>query len=201
MSSKVLVAVLGGVSCLLFASLSQAQCEKDTDCKGERVCEAGTCVSPAPSAVAAPAPAVAAAPVAPAAPPPAVTPAPIESEAPSARPRRDWKRHSTGMMAGGIVMVSFVPIALMVALVADLQQSACENGGYYTLDSTRNSNTNCGRFDPSIYGGLISGVVLLGAGIPMIVIGSKREPLGGGSVGLAPWATPDAAGLRLRLDM
>lgn len=104
------------------------------------------------------------------------------------------------MMAGGIVMVSFVPIALMVSLVANIQQTAC-NGGYHSLDSTRTSQGNCDRFDASIYGGLISGVALLGAGIPMIVIGSKREPLGGGSVGLAPWATPNSAGLRLRLDM
>jgi hypothetical protein len=31
---------------LLVSALAQAQCTKDTDCKGDRVCEAGKCTSP-----------------------------------------------------------------------------------------------------------------------------------------------------------
>ena len=34
----------------LGSSAAQAGCEKDTDCKGDRICEAGACVSPAPAA-------------------------------------------------------------------------------------------------------------------------------------------------------
>jgi hypothetical protein len=40
---------------------------------------------------------------------------------------------------------------------------------------------------------------LAGAGIPMIVIGGKREPLG--TARLAPWASPHGAGLGLRFDL
>jgi hypothetical protein len=39
--------VLSGAAVLLLSTLSHAQCTKDTDCKGDRVCEAGKCVSPA----------------------------------------------------------------------------------------------------------------------------------------------------------
>ena len=150
-----------------------------------------------PPAMAAPAPAPPAAAVPPPQPAP-VAAAPVESEPQDSRPRRNWKRHSTGMMAGGIVMVSFVPIALIAAMVADLQQTACESGGTYSFDSTR--YTDCDRYDKTIYGGILAGVSLLGAGIPMIVIGSKREPLRG-AVKLAPWTTPNSAGLRLRLEL
>jgi len=104
------------------------------------------------------------------------------------------------MMAGGIVMVSFVPIALLVSLVANLEQDACETGGrYFSTDPARVQDTNCGRFDATIYGGLIAAAGLAGAGIPMIVIGGKREPIGTASV--TPWATQGAGGLRLRLDL
>lgn len=99
------------------------------------------------------------------------------------------------MMAGGIVMVSFVPIALLVAMVANLEQSACEGGTYFS----GSGSTNCGRFDATIYGGLITSAVLLGAGIPMIVIGGKKEPVG--TARLTPWASPHGAGLGLRLDL
>jgi hypothetical protein len=104
------------------------------------------------------------------------------------------QRHSTGMMAGGIVMVSFVPIALLAAMVANLEQTVCEGGVY-----GGSNNTDCDRFDKTIYIGLFGGAALLGAGIPMIVIGGKREPVG--TARLAPWASPHGAGLGLRVDL
>lgn len=105
------------------------------------------------------------------------------------------------MMVGGIVMVSFVPIALLAAMVANIEQTACEGGSGFTLDGSepRGSGTNCGRFDATIYGGLFGGAALLGAGIPLIVIGGKKEPVG--LARLTPWATPSGAGLGLRLDL
>ena len=108
------------------------------------------------------------------------------------RPRME--RHSTGMMAGGIVMVSFVPIALLFALVANVEQTSCE-GGYYTSTP----GINCGRFDTTIYGGLLTGAALLGVGIPLIVIGGKKEPVG--TARITPWATPQGAGLGLRVEL
>jgi hypothetical protein len=197
MSFRLVVGLLGGLSCLAMTSLSQAQCSMDTECKGDRVCEEGTCVAPHPT------PATSTAPVAtPAASAPApVTSAPAEAAPP---PRSTQvvdvrrKRHSTGMMAGGIVMVSFVPIALLAAWIADIQQNQCEIGyGLFASESTH--GTNCDRYDPTIYGGLISAAVLLGAGVPMIIIGGKKEPAP--TAKLAPWASPQAAGLSLRLDL
>ena len=105
------------------------------------------------------------------------------------------------MMAGGIVMVSFVPIALIAAWVADIEQNQCE-AGYYNFSSSTGQltqGTNCGRFDPTIYGGLISAAVLAGVGIPLIIIGGKREPVA--SARVTPWATPQAAGLSLQLHL
>ena len=160
---------------------------------------------PLPPAPAAPSGAAASdgapAPVAPvasstAAPPPPYA-EPRDTPVADAPPRR--KRHSTGMMAGGIVMVSFVPIALLVAWVASIEQSACEHGTYYSGTGIETAGVNCGRFDPTIYGGLLGAAALAGAGIPMIVIGGKREPLG--TARLAPWASPHGAGLGLRFDL
>jgi hypothetical protein len=98
------------------------------------------------------------------------------------------------MMAGGIVMVSFVPIALLVAMVGSLEKTACSSDLYYG-----SAQSDCGRFNGSIYGGLLTAGVLMGVGIPMIVIGGKREPLG--SARLTPWATPHAAGLGFRIEL
>jgi len=175
----------------------------DTDCKGDRVCEAGACVTPAlPPAPAAPSgaePAVAPAP----APAPAAAPPPPTYSVPlgtveDTRPK--MQRHSTGMMAGGIVMVSFVPIALLAALVANSEQTSCENGYYFSLDgSSSGRGVNCDRFDATIYGGLLGAAVLAGVGIPLIVIGGKKEPVG--TAQLAPWATPHGAGLGLRVNL
>jgi hypothetical protein len=103
------------------------------------------------------------------------------------------------MMAGGIVMVSFVPIALLAAMVANIEQDACENGTYYSGSGLEAPGTNCGRFDVTIYGGLLGAAALAGVGIPLIVIGGKKEPLG--SARLAPWASPHGAGLGLRFDL
>jgi hypothetical protein len=203
--------LLAGVSVLGVASLSHAQCSKDTDCKGDRVCEGGACVAPpagAPAAAADPAappaaaPAAATAPMtAPAAQPPLAAQPVYEPAADEPPPvRLKPKRHSTGMMAGGIVMVSFTPIALLVSLVANAQQNACESGGYYYDGGSLSSDeySNCDRFDASIYGGALSAVVLLGVGIPLIVIGGKREPA---VARVTPWASPQAAGLKLNVDL
>jgi hypothetical protein len=102
------------------------------------------------------------------------------------------------MMVGGIVMVSFVPIALLVAAVADAEQTACERGSYDYLNGQVTYGTNCDEYDPTIYGGLISAVALAGVGIPMIVIGGKKETV---TARITPWATARAAGVGLRIDM
>jgi len=59
------IALAATALALLWSSHASAQCTKDTDCRGDRICQQGTCVSPAPPPpnVSAPAPGPAAAPV------------------------------------------------------------------------------------------------------------------------------------------
>jgi hypothetical protein len=46
MRGRAVWTLLSGASVLLVCGLANAQCTKDTDCKGDRVCEAGKCASP-----------------------------------------------------------------------------------------------------------------------------------------------------------
>jgi hypothetical protein len=87
-----------------------------------------------------------------------------------------------------------------VSLVANNQQNSCETGGYIYNGSGFSSDnyTDCDRYDASIYGGAISALVLVGVGIPLIVIGGKREPA---MARVSPWASPQAAGLKLNVDL
>ncbi|MDF3069159.1 MAG: putative rane protein [Polyangiaceae bacterium] len=177
---------LGSVALLLSVS-ARAQCSMDTECKGERICEQGRCVDPpvpAPAALAAPPAPVVVAPVA----PPALPP---EEPAPP-----KMVRHSKGMMAGGIVMTALAPVALIVSGTAALSQSVCGWG-----DDSSYYGDRC-DYDGVIYGSLVVGAVLLGVGIPLIVIGSKKEPESEHlSATVTPWATPSAAGLGVRVEL
>jgi len=195
MYARLALGLVGGaLAGLFFTSEAHAQCTMDTDCKGDRICENGACVSP-------PVVAGGAAPsnVVGTRPPATATPyvAPRSTKVVDTRP--PMQRHSTGMMAGGIVMVSFVPVSLLVVMVASIQQSVCEHDTYSSTSGTLMDRTDCGRYDPTIYGGLFTGAALLGIGIPLIVIGGKKEPVGTARV--APWASPHGAGLGLRVDL
>ena len=196
MSARVLTGLLGGVACVLLASAAHAECTTDNECPGELVCEDGDCVA-APPAPPPSAPRVAA----PAAPAPAPAPAPPvvtqsianepaePEEAPRAKPK--GKRHSTGMMVGGIVITSFSPISFAFAMLGAL----CG----VSIDGSEGSpNNHC---DGSSYfvGGMAVTGVLLGVGIPLIVVGARRD--GAPTARLAPWVTPDSAGLGLRFDL
>ena len=46
MRGRAVWALISASSVLLVSALANAQCTKDTDCKGDRVCEAGKCTSP-----------------------------------------------------------------------------------------------------------------------------------------------------------
>jgi hypothetical protein len=112
------------------------------------------------------------------------------------RAKRNWKRHSTGMMVGGIVMTSLSSVAFAVALLGGLASSTCDNYDYYG-SASYSYYRDC-NYDGLIYGGLVTGLVLAGVGIPLIVTGAKREPR---TASVAPWATPNAGGLSLRLAL
>jgi hypothetical protein len=141
---------------LVVSSAARAQCTKDTDCKGDRVCDAGKCTAPslppapppppgAPGtatppgeAPAAPAPAAGAPatppPAAPAAPGAPIVGAPLFAPVPVAAtqplPPADAPvtlRRSKPAMVAGIIMVSVAPLALLGALTAKNAQDRCDS--------------------------------------------------------------------------
>jgi len=183
MPSPRLLGLLGGSVALLSTVLSHAQCAKDTDCKADRVCDAGKSPQAAPAAAAPPV-------QAPLGPRPTAEPPPDPPMT-----KRKMQRHSTGMMVGGIVMVSLTPVALVVAGVAGIGDGLCR------ID---HSEASCDSdYDATIYGALLSAVVLAGVGIPLLVIGAKKEPVEDDDMTatISPWATPTAAGVGLRIDL
>ena len=188
-----MLGLFGGCATLFATSLAQAQCTMDTECKADRVCDGGNCVAPKSAA------------------PASAAPAPVPAHAPRSAGQEDagtaepadtkpaqpkMRRHSTGMMAGGIVMVSLAPVALLVSGIAGVGKSIC------SIDNPDRYD-NCDEYNPALYGGLLSALVLVGVGIPMIVIGAKKEPVDAPNVAatVSPWVAPSAAGLSLRVDM
>jgi hypothetical protein len=192
---------------------ARAQCSKDVDCKGDRVCETGQCVSPpppapaaAPQAAPAPSPAAPAvtypAPAAPAAAPAATQQTPAEAPVPKT------ERNSVALMAGGLTLISIAPIVLLIAAVAAAEKGSCnrypDTGGYYDPETGQieYSREDCDRYDPTIYGFTIGGIALFAAGIPMFVVGSRRVPVKDPAAArIAPWVSPTGAGATLRLDL
>lgn len=171
------------VALWVSTSLAHAQCTMDTECKGERVCEEGKCVAPAAVTLpAAPPHAAAAAPAPVSVPPSPPAPAPAPE-----KPK--MRRHSTGMMVGGIVMVSMSPLALFMAGIYGLANAVCSH--------------DCEGYETTAKVSLVSAVVLAGVGIPMIVVGAEKVPVEPASVtaSVGPWATPHAVGLGFRLDL
>ena len=189
---RLLAGVLGGSACFLFSSLGLAACQMDNDCAGELICENAECVAPPPAAP----PAA----IAPAAAPPTPQPAP-RAAAPSSRgidrttsmaeqppadaprPPVRGKRHSQGMFVSGIVITSLAPIGCIVTSLG-------------MLCGLSEGSRDCGNL---IFGGLLTTAVLAGVGVPLIVIGAKREPVA--TARITPWLAPRSAGLGLRFEL
>ena len=177
---------------LLFGSASaRAACTKDTECKGDRICDAGQCVPPpttassaaplpppppAPvpesEAPSAPPPAPAAPPPPPSAPPPVSSPlappgyiypsVPVQSYGTATPLRPRPPRRSTGMMAGGIVMSALAPVAALTALVAYTEKVSCQTDRHdYTL--TGASYSSAYGSDCTGYDDTITGSLIVGA--------------------------------------
>lgn len=182
MSRALLHAGLATALLIGFATSAHAACGSDNDCKGDRICEDGACVDPPTTARLASKGSPAAQPAQ-----PALLPAP----APALPPPR-LVRHSTGMMVGGIVMVSLSPVAFLLAAAGAIGQSFCN------IDASDSSS--CHENDTLIVGSLITGIGLVGGGIPLIVIGAHKEPAEP-EARIQPWATRSAAGLALQLDL
>jgi len=105
-------------------------------------------------------------------------------------------RHSKGMMVGGIVMTSLAPVAVAVASFAWLGEEFCNVDGDPAEPQQR-----C-DYDSVIYGSLLTAAALVGAGVPLIVIGAKKEPEAPEATAtITPWATRTAVGVGLRVSM
>lgn len=201
---------------------ARAQCTKDTDCKGDRICEEGKCTSPTPP------PAPPEAPPEVAAEPPPLAPAPAEAsppaepspvardlagdeaavmaelgpQEPSTRPR------SKAALTTGIVMVSVAPIALLGALAASNAQERCDDElqaqypGRILPTSEQYRAERCDGYSLPLYLLGIGGAVLGAVGIPLLIYGAPRVPTDSGArVQVTPWANTQAGGVRLRLAL
>lgn len=193
-----------------FASASaHAQCTKDTDCKGLRVCDAGQCTGPAPSEDTeerkdSPPPEAAAAPVERAPASAKVTEASSKPELDEPAPRETAMRaRSTPLVIAGSVALSLSSIGLYVTYGASIIGVFGNRSHYDRLEREEARNIAIG------FG--VGTVVLMAVGIPMIVIGSKRVPDttdAGASrpsnlahATLVPWAGRDGGGLTLRAPL
>jgi hypothetical protein len=171
--------VLLALAITATATVARAQCATDQECKGDRICEAGQCV--APPAVSAPAHA----------PDDASAPASIErerffEEPEDEKPRKVQKRiGNPGLMIGGIVLASAAPVVLGVGVAT----ASCSSDG---------GGTRCDIGDRVVAFGLIS-LAMVGAAVPMIVIGAKRVPVR--RVAIGPLLAPGLAGLQLQLRL
>jgi hypothetical protein len=103
-------------------------------------------------------------------------------------------------MATGIVMISLGSVALLGAMGTAIAASVCKADAEYderTGDFIYRHN--CSAFDPVILGLSLGGVGLLGAGIPLAIIGGRREPVSPGAAAIRPWVSTTGMGARLHL--
>jgi hypothetical protein len=154
-------------SASLWSTPGRAQCTEDSDCKGDRVCNVGRCQAAAPVVAVAPA---------------------------SGSAKAAYRRRSTGLMIGGIVMASLGTASLATALGLSLAQIGCN-------DDDVEDRERCRAFDTAALATLLGGFGLTSAGVPMLVYGGKKLPLESAGATFSPWLSPNAAGLSLRVRM
>jgi hypothetical protein len=81
------------------------------------------------------------------------------------------QRRSSGMMTGGIVLISAGGLATIIgAFVALNASNQCTFD--FTGNCTRNSGAEAGG-----YGLMVGGLVAVAVGIPLLVYGSKKIPI------------------------
>jgi len=85
------------------------------------------------------------------------------------------ERRSTGAMVGGIVGISVGAVLLLSAGVEALVADSCSA---VTFNNSFESTTSCGSGTGTVIGLSIAGLIGIGVGIPLIVWGAKRVPVG-----------------------
>jgi hypothetical protein len=95
-------------------------------------------------------------------------------------------------MIGGIVMASLGTASLATALGLSLAQIGCDD---------EEELARCRGFDTAALATLLGGFALTSAGVPMLIYGGKKLPVTPAGATIAPWLTPNAAGLSLRVRL
>jgi hypothetical protein len=94
------------------------------------------------------------------------------------------------MMTAGIVVTSLAPVGLMVSAFGFL---SC-----VSVDGSEGSGNKTCHSDVAL-GGLIFTAAALGVGVPLILVGARREPVA--TALIAPWLTSRSSGLRLVVEL
>lgn len=162
------------LSCQLLSSAARAQCTKDIECKGERICSDGVCAAPSPAV------------------PRSSEPPAASLTQPAAEPTKYRRR--TGLLVTGIVMSSVGVGALIGALAVGVVKSTC-NRDVGELDEP----DDCRSYDSPLLLLTAGGLVLTGAGVPLLILGAKKVPVHAARASVTPWLAPRSAGLTLRL--
>jgi hypothetical protein len=184
---------------LLVSRDALAECTKDNECKGERICVDGACVDPPsrmPVATSAPAEAAEPARVA------AAPSVPVERGA-DTPPAPLTERRSQALFVAGIVTMALTPVAALVAVNGVLEKEHCQNVQEMNVDmppTLHFPTQNCSAYDGRIYGGAIAAVALFGGGLAMLLYGAKRVPVEtkSSAMSFVPWTTGSATGLELK---
>jgi hypothetical protein len=189
-----------GIVVLMCSAHAHAECTMDTECEGDRICENGSCVDPSPAAppvATAPRPQASAAPTS-----AAPTSAAPTSAAPGSSPPSPPTRlvpHSEVMKGVGILSVVMGGVAFVGALGVAFSEAGCGFGNIGSLGSSCGNNNSD---DGNIAGGLLSAAVLVAVGVPLIVVGNRKEPASPKkSARVSPWVERQSAGLSLRFDL
>jgi hypothetical protein len=160
-----------GVSLLGFADRASAQCTKDIECKGDRICSDGACVDPSPAP--------------PPLPPSASGAGVTQAEKPPAGAAEEgpMEPRSPAMRTTGIVLTAAGTVAAVVSVVflvearseRDATNADCPNNLCTTpvaIDHLDKANT----FATAGTVTLLSAGALLGAGIPLYFVGRHEVP-------------------------
>jgi hypothetical protein len=98
-------------------------------------------------------------------------------------------------MVAGIVVTAAGGVSGLIALSAALANSTCDS----VQSPYATTTTDCSTYRDITVAGLVGFGVLLGAGIPMIIVGGGRVPNEEAAqrVVLSPWASRNSGGLSL----
>jgi hypothetical protein len=161
-----------GAGVALWSTPGRALCSKDVDCKGDRLCSAGTCQAP----------------------PPRVTRnGSTTASAPTVRAPR-YRRHNKAMMITGIIMTSVGTASLLTGAGLTIAEVSCRN---HELEH----HSRCEDFETAALATLLGGFAFASIGVPLILHGGKKIPIEAEGASIAPWLARGSAGLSLRLRL